>query len=107
MVHTGFNPALVALSIGLAIFASYTALDLGARVRDSASGPRWPWVAGAALALGGGIWSMHFVGMLAFEMALHAAYDLGLTVLSLVIAIAVTGAGFAWWSAGGAIARAS
>ncbi|MCJ2053069.1 MHYT domain-containing protein [Methylobacterium sp. J-070] len=96
MVHTGFNPALVALSIGLAIFASYTALDLGARVRDSASGPRWPWVAGAALALGGGIWSMHFVGMLAFEMALHAAYDLGLTVLSLVIAIAVTGAGFAW-----------
>ena len=96
MVHTGFNPALVALSIGLAVFASYTALDLGARVRGAVSGPRWPWVAGAALAMGGGIWSMHFVGMLAFEMGLPAAYDVGLTLLSLAIAVAATGAGFAW-----------
>jgi len=96
MVHTGFNPALVALSIGLAVFASYTALDLGARVRGPVAGPRWPWVAGAAVAMGGGIWSMHFVGMLAFEMGLPADYDLGVTLLSLVIAVAATGAGFAW-----------
>jgi PAS domain S-box-containing protein len=96
MVHTGFNPALVALSIGVAIFASYTALDLGSRVRGPVLGARWPWVAGAALALGGGIWAMHFVGMLAFEMSVPAAYDPGLTLLSLGIAIAATGAGFAW-----------
>ena len=95
MVHTGYTPLLVALSIVIAVFASYAALDLGARVRRPDAGPRWAWGAGAAVAMGGGIWSMHFVGMLAFEMALHAAYDLGLTVLSLVIAIAVTGAGFA------------
>ncbi|WP_457103779.1 MHYT domain-containing protein [Methylobacterium sp. P5_C11] len=96
MVHTGYNPALVALSIGLAIFASYTALDLGARTRRPASGPRWPWIAGGALAMGSGIWSMHFVGMLAFEMGMPAAYDLGLTLLSLAIAIGVTGAAFLW-----------
>ncbi|SDA18883.1 PAS domain S-box-containing protein [Methylobacterium sp. UNC378MF] len=96
MVHTGYNPALVALSIGLAVFASYTALDLGARLRGPVAGPRWPWIAGAALAMGGGIWSMHFVGMLAFEMGMPAAYDLGLTLLSLAIAIAATGSAFLW-----------
>ncbi|MHB2206066.1 MHYT domain-containing protein [Methylobacterium sp. CM6257] len=96
MVHTGYNPALVALSIGIAVLASYTALDLGARIRGPVPGPRWPWIAGAALAMGGGIWSMHFVGMLAFEMGMPAAYHFGLTLLSLLIAVAVTGAAFIW-----------
>jgi PAS domain S-box-containing protein len=96
MIHTGYNPALVALSIGLAVFASYTALDLGARIRRSSPGPRWPWIAGSALAMGGGIWSMHFVGMLAFDMGMAAAYDIGLTLLSLAIAVAVTGLAFTW-----------
>lgn len=96
MIHTGYNPALVALSIGLSVFASYTALDLGARIRGPSSGPRWPWIAGSALAMGGGIWAMHFVGMLAFDMGLCAAYDLKLTLMSLVIAVAVTGLAFLW-----------
>jgi PAS domain S-box-containing protein len=96
MVHTGYNPALVALSLGIAVFASYTALDLAGRARSPVSGARWPWIMGAALAMGGGIWAMHFVGMLAFETGLPASYDLGLTAASLLIAIAVTGAGFAW-----------
>ncbi|TXN05992.1 response regulator [Methylobacterium sp. WL64] len=96
MVHTGYNPLLVALSIIIAIFASYAALDLGARVRRPDAGPRWAWGAGAAVAMGGGIWSMHFVGMLAFEMGMVAAYDLGLTLLSLLIAVGVTAGAFAW-----------
>ena len=96
MVHTGYNPALVALSLAIAVLASYTALDLGGRVRGTASRLRWAWLLGAALAMGGGIWSMHFVGMLAFEMGLPAAYDVGRTLLSLVIAIGVTGAALAW-----------
>jgi len=96
MVHIGYNPALVALSIGLAVFASYTALDLGARIRGTVAGPRWPWIAGSALAMGGGIWSMHFVGMLAVETGMPAAYDPWLTALSFLIAVGVTGAGFAW-----------
>ncbi len=101
MVHTGYDPAFVALSVVIAVFASYAALDLGARVRSRDVGPRWAWGAGAAIAMGGGIWSMHFVGMLAFEMGLPAAYDLGLTLLSLAIAVGSTAAGFAWvWRRG-------
>ncbi|MGX7703391.1 MHYT domain-containing protein [Methylobacterium sp. Gmos1] len=96
MVHTGYNPAFVVLSVIIAVFASYAALDLGSRVSGRNAGPRWAWGAGAAIAMGGGIWSMHFVGMLAFEMGMPAAYDLGLTLLSLVIAIGSTAAGFAW-----------
>ena len=102
MVHTGYDPALVALSIAIAVFASYTALDLGDRVRGAGKGLRWAWVAAASFAMGGGIWAMHFVGMLAFEMGLPAAYDLGITVASLVLAIAATGAAFSWVSRPGA-----
>ncbi len=98
MVHTGYNASLVALSIAIAIFASYTALDLGARVRGKAAGPRWAWVAAASIAMGGGIWAMHFVGMLAFAIAMPVTYDVGLTVLSFVIAVGVTAAAFAWVS---------
>ncbi|MCJ2086998.1 response regulator [Methylobacterium sp. E-005] len=102
MVHTGYDPALVALSIAVAVFASYTALDLGGRVRGAAAHLRWAWVAAASLAMGGGIWAMHFVGMLAFEMGMPAAYDSGITVASLLLAIAATGAAFAWVSRKGA-----
>ncbi len=101
MVHPGFSPALVALSVAIAMFAAYTALDLAERAqrRGGTSGradPRWLWIAGAAVTMGGGIWSMHFVGMLAFEMGMAVSYDPGLTVLSLAIAVGVTGAAFAW-----------
>ena len=96
MIHTGYSPALVALSIVIAVFASYAALDLGARIRQPDSGPRWAWAAAAACAMGGGIWAMHFVGMLAFEMGMPARYDLGTTVLSLLIAVGSTAAAFAW-----------
>ena len=96
MVHTGYDPALVALSLAIAILASYTALDLGARVRTAPGHFRPAWLLGAAVAMGGGIWSMHFVGMLAFEMGMPAAYDLGITLLSLLIAVGVTGAALAW-----------
>ena len=78
MVPTGYNPALVALSVAIAIFASYTALDLGSRIRAAGAKPRWMWVAGAAIAMGVGIWSMHFVGMLAFEMGMPAILGLQL-----------------------------
>ena len=102
MVPTGYDPALVALSIAIAIYASYSALDLGARVRGTAPLARWSWVAGASLAMGGGIWSMHFVGMLAFDMTMPVAYGTGLTILSFLIAIGATGAAFAWVSRPGA-----
>ena len=94
--HTGHDPALVALSIAIAVFASYTALDLGGRVRGAAPGRRWAWIGAAAIAMGGGVWAMHFIGMLAFDVAMPVAYEVGLTLLSLLIAVGVTGAAFAW-----------
>ena len=105
MVHTGYDPALVALSLSIAVFASYTALDLGSRASRAAGSSRWGWIAGAALAMGGGIWSMHFVGMLAFEMGMPAAYDLATTLVSLAIAVGFTGAAFAWISRRGPTTR--
>jgi PAS domain S-box-containing protein len=85
---------LVALSYAVASFASYTALDLGGRIRVSKGWARHAWLATAALAMGGGIWSMHFIAMLAFLMPMPVGYDLGLTAISLLVAVGVTGVGF-------------
>jgi NO-binding membrane sensor protein with MHYT domain len=79
----------------VAALASYTALDLGGRVAAARGlGRRYVWLAAAAITMGGGIWSMHFVAMLAFIMPTPMSYDIGLTALSLVVAIFVTGGGF-------------
>src|SRR5713226_10542331 len=89
-----YDPYLVALSILVACVASYTALDIGGRIRGSRRWARLAWLATAAMAMGGGIWSMHFIGMLAFFMPMPVSYDFGLTLLSLVVAMVVTGFGF-------------
>jgi PAS domain S-box-containing protein len=89
------NTTFVALSILIATLASYTALDLASRTRAATGWVRWAWLSAAAVAMGGGIWSMHFVAMLAFSMpGMEVNYHLGLTLLSLVLPIAVTGVGF-------------
>jgi PAS domain S-box-containing protein len=89
-----YDPYLVALSYAVACFASYTALDLAGRVRASTGWARGGWLTTAAISMGGGIWSMHFIAMLAFLMPMPVSFDFGLTVLSLLVAIAVTGVGF-------------
>jgi PAS domain S-box-containing protein len=89
-----YNPYLVVLSISVACLASYTAIDLGGRISSSQGWARLAWLATAATAMGGGIWSMHFIGMLAFVMPMPVSYDLDLTLLSLVIPIGLTGFGF-------------
>src|SRR5256886_10272848 len=95
MVITGtHDPYLVALSILVAAFASYTALDLGGHVATERGLARRVWLVAAAITMGGGIWSMHFVAMLAFVMPIPMSYDIGLTTLSLMVAIFVTGGGF-------------
>ena len=94
VITATYDPYLVALSILVAGFASYTALDLGGRVA-LAQGPTHPiWLAAAALTMGAGIWSMHFVAMLAFMLPMPVSYDVGLTVLSLVLAILGTSGSF-------------
>jgi NO-binding membrane sensor protein with MHYT domain len=89
-----YDPYLVTLSILVATFASYTALDLGGHVAAARGTARRAWLVAAAMTMGGGIWSMHFVGMLAFSLPIPMSYEIGLTALSLILAILVTGGGF-------------
>src|SRR4030081_3784450 len=95
MLVTGtHDPYLVALSILVATFASYTARDLAAHAGAARGLARRLWLVAGAVTMGGGIWSMHFVAMLAFVMPMSVTYEVGLTCLSLIIAIALTGLGF-------------
>jgi NO-binding membrane sensor protein with MHYT domain/nitrogen-specific signal transduction histidine kinase len=93
-LHGAHDPLLVGLSLIIAVMASYTALTIARRLRSAERSGRLFWLGGAAVALGGGIWSMHFVAMLAFSLGVPIDYDIGLTVSSLIAAVAVTGAAF-------------
>jgi diguanylate cyclase (GGDEF)-like protein/PAS domain S-box-containing protein len=92
-IDGSYDPVLVGLSVAVAVFASFTALNLAGRLLAADNHSRPWWLLAAALALGGGIWSMHFVGMLAFRMPMVVAYDVRLTLLSLILPIGVVGAG--------------
>ena len=63
-----YNYWLVALSVFIAMLASYAALDLGERVTASHGRVRFLWLAGGSIAMGTGIWSMHYIGMLAYSL---------------------------------------
>src|SRR4030095_7001433 len=93
MLHAPYDPALVALSVAVAVFASYTSLDLASRINATGGRGRAAWLIGAAVALGGGIWSMHFIAMLAFSLGTPIAYGVDITIASLAAAIAVVGIG--------------
>src|SRR5207302_3551754 len=82
-----YNYALVALSVLLAMVASYAALDLAARVTAAAGWTRAVWLLGGASAMGMGIWSMHYIGMLAFVLPIPVAYHWPTVLLSLFAAI--------------------
>ncbi len=82
---------LVSLSVVLAIFASFTALSLAAKIPHIKGPKARYWLLGGALSMGLGIWSMHFIGMLAFHLPIPLAYDLSITVASVLIAILVSG----------------
>src|SRR6202035_464252 len=82
-----YNYALVALSVLIAIFASFTALDLAGRVTAADGWTRTGWVLGGAAAMGTGIWSMHYIGMLAFILPIPVAYHWPTVLLSLFAAI--------------------
>lgn len=92
-----YNLTLVALSYGVAVAASYTALELSRRVSATAGSMATWWLVGGAVSMGVGIWTMHFIGMLAFSMPMTFTYDISITVLSLLVAMAA--AGFALFTA--------
>jgi NO-binding membrane sensor protein with MHYT domain/signal transduction histidine kinase len=82
-----YNHALVALSVLIAIFASYAALDLAGRLTAAGGWTRTVWLLGGAGALGTGIWSMHYIGMLAFLLPIPVAYHWPTVLLSLLAAV--------------------
>src|SRR5712671_5040100 len=86
-----YDLQLVALSMIVAIMASYTALELAGRVSQKQGTSSWSWLVGGAVSMGTGIWSMHFIGMLAFKLPVAVAYDAAATMLSMAIAIVVSG----------------
>src|SRR6185312_16190976 len=86
-MHGTHEFPLVALSIVIAICASYTALTLAGRVAAARGRARVAWLLGGSVAMGSGIWSMHFVAMLAFHLAVPIAYDVGLVTLSFLAAV--------------------
>lgn len=87
-----YNPMLVALSVVIAIYASWIGLTL--------SGPAWNrdqptqrqhWLFASSITLGTGIWTMHFIGMLAFSLPIPISYDIPITIASLLVVIMACG----------------
>ena len=125
MLASSYNSVFVIFSLIVAILASYTALNMAGRVSSSRGASHRAithtsmsrtgtsstgtshtgksqyskssalWLAGGSFAMGFGIWSMHFIGMLAFNLPIPLGYDVTLTVLSLLIAI--VSSAFALW----------
>ncbi|MBA4808907.1 MHYT domain-containing protein [Brevundimonas sp.] len=94
-MHHHHEPIYLVLASLLAIFGSWTALDLFRRARLHDGTVQAGWIGVAAVAMGVSIWSMHFVAMLGFDPGAPVSYDLGLTVASLALAMAGTAVAFA------------
>ncbi|MDZ7960200.1 MAG: MHYT domain-containing protein [Aulosira sp. DedQUE10] len=86
-----YDIRLLVLSVAIALVAAYTALDLAGQVRTSAGYARIGWLIGGAIAMGTGIWSMHFVGMLAFCLPIPVKYDIFKVLISILAAILASG----------------
>jgi two-component system, sensor histidine kinase and response regulator len=84
---SSYDPSLVALSVLIAVMAAYAALDLAGRITNARGVARRIWLFGGATAMGIGIWSMHYIGMLAFRLPVAVLYDWPTVLLSLVAAI--------------------
>jgi len=82
-----YDLSLVSLSVVIALLASYTALDLVGRIRAAEGNHAYGWLLAGALSMGSGIWSMHFVGMLAFQLPMEMGYRIDVTALSWLCAV--------------------
>src|SRR5204862_2092372 len=90
-MHGSYDYRLVILSVLIAICAAYAALDLAGRTTAAKGRLRLAWLAGGAIAMGLGIWSMHYIGMLAFSLPIPVLYDVPTVLLSLFAAMAASG----------------
>lgn len=91
---SSYSPLVVFASLLIASFASYVALDLAKRIRSYEYGLVRGWWVGGSLAMGTGIWCMHFVGMLAFSLPIALGYTVGLTVASWSAGVVVSAIAF-------------
>jgi diguanylate cyclase (GGDEF)-like protein len=86
MQHS-YSTWLVVLSMAVAIVVSYTALNLSSRVSLHRGRVATAWLIGGAIAMGIGVWSMHFIGMLALHLPIPLTYSIPMTLASLAIAV--------------------
>jgi len=87
---SSYDPWVVAASLLIATLAGYVAIDVAKRVRTPERGIAMTWLSGGSIVLGTGIWSMHFIGMLAFSLPIALGYTKFLTLLSWVAAVGVS-----------------
>jgi PAS domain S-box-containing protein len=90
-----YDPVLVVLSVLIAVWASYDALILAGRISLADARTRPMWLAAGSLAMGIGVWSMHFLGMLALRLPVPVSYNIPLAVVSVLVAIAASAVAFA------------
>ncbi|HEX9465440.1 MAG TPA: MHYT domain-containing protein [Alphaproteobacteria bacterium] len=87
-----YDLGLVATSLAIAILAAFVALSISGRiVAATTARARYAWASAGAISMGGGIWAMHFIGMLAFSLPCGVAYDPAGTVLSMIPGIIASG----------------
>ncbi|BAY64490.1 GAF sensor signal transduction histidine kinase [Calothrix brevissima NIES-22] len=92
MIFGNYEILLVVISFVIATIASYTALELAGRVTpDLPLKARLSWIVAGAVAMGTGIWAMHFIAMLALKLPISVEYDLQITLLSWGDAIVASG----------------
>jgi diguanylate cyclase (GGDEF)-like protein/PAS domain S-box-containing protein len=89
-IQGSYNYGLVALSVALAVVASYAVSDLAGRISASRRGAKFFWMAVGSVAFGLGIWAMHYIGMLAFRLPVPVLYHFPTVVLSLLVAILIS-----------------
>ncbi|WP_033541796.1 bifunctional diguanylate cyclase/phosphodiesterase [Planococcus sp. CAU13] len=82
-----YNWPLVFLSIGVAVFSAFVALDISTRLAVSGRKTRNRWIFAGALVLGLGIWAMHFIAMLAFHLSMDVTYNVAIVLLSILPAL--------------------
>ncbi|MCD7058885.1 bifunctional diguanylate cyclase/phosphodiesterase [Pelagibacterium xiamenense] len=91
---------LVALAVIVCILASFSCVSVLVHARRTEGVWRYVWLGVAAASVGFGIWTTHFIAMVAFDAGFPAGYDIGLSVLSLLVAVAISGLGL-WFAATG------
>lgn len=87
IIEGSYNYYIVALSIVVAILVSYSTLNITAKITYANGKHKYFWLFSGSFVMGSGIWSMHFIGMLAFHLNISMKYNVWITLLSLVVSI--------------------